>query len=83
METEDLLGGRYRLEHVAGHGGMAVVYEAFDTILERRVAIKYFQTHLLHEPVLVERFRREALAAAKIGVKTKFVEREEAHTDAS
>ncbi len=61
-----MLAGRYRLEHVAGHGGMAVVYEAFDTVLERPVAIKYFQTHLLREPVLVERFRREALAAAKI-----------------
>jgi serine/threonine protein kinase len=38
----------------------------FDTVLERRVAIKYFQTHLLHEPVLVERFQREAIATAKI-----------------
>ncbi|MFN2461302.1 MAG: serine/threonine-protein kinase, partial [Candidatus Velthaea sp.] len=66
MEAEGLLGGRYRLEHVAGHGGMAVVYEAFDTVLERRVAIKYFQTHLMAEHVLVERFRREALAAAKL-----------------
>ncbi|GAC1592907.1 MAG: hypothetical protein NVS3B28_22250 [Candidatus Velthaea sp.] len=45
---------------------MAVVYQAFDTVLERRVAIKYFQTHLMNTPVLVERFRREALAAAKI-----------------
>jgi serine/threonine protein kinase len=61
-----LLADRYALEHIAGHGGMAVVYQAFDTVLERRVAIKYFQTHLLREPVLVERFRREALAAAKI-----------------
>ena len=66
MGSEALLGDRYRLEHIAGHGGMAVVYEAFDTVLERRVAIKYFQTHLMHEPNLVERFRREALAAAKI-----------------
>jgi serine/threonine protein kinase len=61
-----LLAGRYALEHIAGHGGMAVVYQAFDNVLERRVAIKYFQTHLLRQPVLVERFRREALAAAKI-----------------
>ncbi len=61
-----MLAGRYALEHIAGHGGMAVVYEAFDTVLERRVAIKYFQTHLLRERVLVDRFRREALAAAKI-----------------
>ena len=63
---ESLLAERYRLDRIAGHGGMAVVYEAFDTVLERRVAIKYFQTHLMHEPILVERFRREALAAAKI-----------------
>jgi serine/threonine-protein kinase len=61
-----LLAGRYALEHIAGHGGMAVVYEAFDTVLERRVAIKYFQSHLMHQAVLVERFRREAVAAAKI-----------------
>jgi serine/threonine-protein kinase len=61
-----LLAGRYALEHIAGHGGMAVVYEAFDIVLERRVAIKYFQTHLLREPVLVERFRREARAVAQI-----------------
>jgi serine/threonine-protein kinase len=66
VRNAELLAGRYALEHIAGHGGMAVVYEAFDTVLERRVAIKYFQTHLLREPVLVERFRREALAAAKI-----------------
>jgi serine/threonine protein kinase len=66
VSAQDLLAGRYRLEHVAGHGGMAIVYEAFDTVLERRVAIKYFQTHLMHEPVLIERFRREALAAAQI-----------------
>lgn len=64
--STDLLAGRYALEHIAGHGGMAVVYDAFDTVLERRVAIKYFQTHLLHEPVLLARFHREALAAAKI-----------------
>jgi serine/threonine protein kinase len=66
VDSANLLAGSYALEHIAGHGGMAVVYEGFDTVLERRVAIKYFQTHLLHEPVLVERFRRVALAAAKI-----------------
>ncbi len=61
-----LLGGRYRLEETVGHGAMAVVFRAFDTVLERPVAIKYFQTHLMHEHLLVERFRREALAAAQI-----------------
>ncbi len=66
MNAPDLLAGRYRLDESVGHGGMAVVFGAFDTVLERPVAIKYFQTHLMREPVLVERFRREALAAAKI-----------------
>ena len=45
---------------------MAVVYEALDTVLERRVAIKYLQLHLMKAPEVIERFRREALAAAKI-----------------
>jgi serine/threonine-protein kinase len=66
VNDPELLAGRYRLDETIGHGGMAVVFRAFDTVLERPVAIKYFQTHLMHEPVLVERFRREALAAAKI-----------------
>jgi serine/threonine-protein kinase len=66
VNDPDLLAGRYRLDESIGHGGMAVVFRAFDTVLERPVAIKYFQTHLMRKPVLVERFRREALAAAKI-----------------
>src|ERR1039457_6550440 len=35
-----LLGGRYRLDAKIGHGGMSTVYRAFDTVLERPVAIK-------------------------------------------
>jgi serine/threonine-protein kinase len=66
VNDADLLAGRYRLDETIGHGGMAVVFRAFDTTLERPVAIKYFQTHLMREPVMVERFHREALAAAKI-----------------
>jgi len=66
VNDAELLAGRYRLDESIGHGGMAVVFRAFDTVLERPVAIKYFQTHLMREPLLVERFRREALAAAKI-----------------
>lgn len=45
---------------------MAVVYRAFDTVLNRDVAVKYMQTHRSHDPTLLERFHREARAAAKI-----------------
>ncbi|MEA2663660.1 MAG: eukaryotic-like serine/threonine-protein kinase [Candidatus Eremiobacteraeota bacterium] len=66
MGTEGLLGGRYRLDRIAGHGGMATVFVALDTVLEREVAIKLLQRRRDEGGVLHERFRREALAAAKI-----------------
>ena len=66
MMAEEALGGRYRLDHVAGHGGMATVFRAHDLVLDRTVAIKLLQRS--HDPsgVLKERFRLEARAAAKI-----------------
>jgi serine/threonine protein kinase len=66
MATEALLGGRYRLDHLAGHGGMATVFAAYDTVLERTVAIKLLQRRHDESGVLHERFRREALAEAKL-----------------
>jgi eukaryotic-like serine/threonine-protein kinase len=67
MGTEEaLLGGRYRLDHVAGHGGMATVFSAYDTVLDRRVAIKLLQRKRDDGGVLHERFEREARAEAKI-----------------
>ena len=39
-----VLGGRYRLESVLGQGGMALVYGAFDTVTQRRVALKRLRT---------------------------------------
>jgi eukaryotic-like serine/threonine-protein kinase len=62
----DLLGGRYRLDHVAGHGGMATVFAAHDTVLDRRVAIKLLQRKRDDGGVLHARFEREARAEAKI-----------------
>jgi serine/threonine-protein kinase len=62
----DLLGGRYRLDHVAGHGGMATVFSAYDTVLDRRVAIKLLQRKRDDGGVLHARFEREARAEAKI-----------------
>lgn len=66
MGTEGLLGDRYRLDRIAGHGGMATVFVALDTVLEREVAIKLLQRRRDEGGILHERFRREALAAAKI-----------------
>jgi eukaryotic-like serine/threonine-protein kinase len=66
MADAHLLGGRYRLEHVVGHGGMATVFSAHDTVLERTVAIKLLQRCRDENGVLHERFRREALAEARI-----------------
>jgi eukaryotic-like serine/threonine-protein kinase len=66
MGAEGLLGGRYRLDHVAGHGGMATVFSAYDTVLDRTVAIKLLQRRRDETGVLHERFQREAKAEAKV-----------------
>ena len=66
MGTEGLLGGRYRLDHVAGHGGMATVFAAHDTVLDRTVAIKLLGRRRDEDGVVEERFRREALTEARI-----------------
>lgn len=59
-----LLAGRYRLERRRGRGGMGAVYEATDTALERRVAVKVIRDDLVGSAEAAERFRREARAAA-------------------
>jgi serine/threonine-protein kinase len=60
------IAGRYRLEGRLGVGGMSTVYIAFDERLERAVAIKLLAEHLADDPAFVSRFRREALAAARL-----------------
>lgn len=66
MTTEQLFAGRYRLERRLGVGGMATVQLAFDTRLERLVAVKLLAEHLAEDSAFVARFRREALSAAKL-----------------
>ncbi|MBV8080683.1 MAG: serine/threonine protein kinase, partial [Actinobacteria bacterium] len=66
MGTDELLGGRYRLDRVAGHGGMATVFAAYDTVLDRTVAIKLLGRRRDDDGVVEERFRREALTEARI-----------------
>src|SRR4051794_29876680 len=66
MATEQLFADRYRLDRRLGVGGMATVQLAFDTRLERNVAVKLLAEHLAEDASFVSRFRREALAAAKL-----------------
>jgi serine/threonine-protein kinase len=61
-----VLGDRYAVGELLGRGGMAEVYLATDRVLDRQVAIKILGSWLAGDSTFVERFRREALAAARI-----------------
>ncbi|MFD3537887.1 protein kinase [Streptomyces sp. NPDC058662] len=61
-----LAGGRYQLRDLLGAGGMASVYLAYDSALDRQVAIKTLHSDLGREQSFRERFRREAQAVAKL-----------------
>jgi serine/threonine protein kinase len=62
----ELISERYRIEDRLGSGGMSSVFRATDTILERTVAVKILAEHLSDDERFVARFRREALAVAKL-----------------
>jgi serine/threonine-protein kinase len=66
VHVGELIVGRYELEELVGEGGMSTVYRAYDTVLERRVAIKVLHEHFSRDPEYVERFRREARAIARL-----------------
>jgi eukaryotic-like serine/threonine-protein kinase len=61
-----LLNDRFRLEEQIGAGGMSTVYRAYDTTLERSVAIKLMHRDISSDPDQLERFRREARAVARL-----------------
>jgi serine/threonine protein kinase len=61
------LGGRYFIERLCGEGAMGRVYEARHIDIGRRLAIKILHSSYRHSEEVVERFRREARAASKIG----------------
>ena len=63
---ERVLGGRYRLVRELARGGMAVIWEARDSLLDRRVAVKLLHPQYAADPEFLERFRREARAAARL-----------------
>jgi eukaryotic-like serine/threonine-protein kinase len=60
------LSGRYETSERLGSGGMSNVYKATDRILERTVAVKILAEHLSDDERFVARFRREALAVARL-----------------
>lgn len=66
LTADTVLGGRYRLVSFVARGGMAEVWEGFDGVLSRAVAIKVLQPHLAVDEAVLERFRREAVAAARL-----------------
>lgn len=63
---DTLLANRYRIQEKVGEGGMAVVYRALDVVLRRVVAIKVLRPQYAGDQEFVDRFRREAQAAASL-----------------
>src|SRR4051794_36197795 len=66
MSAPREIAGRYELERRLGAGGMSTVFLARDSVLERPVAVKLLAEHLSDDEAFVARFRREALAAARL-----------------
>ena len=61
-----VVDGRYEVRALLARGGMATVYEALDTRLDRVIALKVMHPHLADDPGFVSRFEREAKAAARL-----------------
>jgi eukaryotic-like serine/threonine-protein kinase len=62
----EVIAGRYELEELVGTGGMSSVFRAHDRLLERRVALKILHEQYSRDAEYVDRFRREARAAAQL-----------------
>ena len=62
----DLVAGRYRIVRFVARGGMGEVYEAEDTLLRARVALKTIRAEIAEDQHVVERFKREINLARKV-----------------
>src|SRR5258706_5517867 len=65
FQAGSVIGGRYRLDHVLGEGGMGSVWAATHTLTGKRVAIKLLKTSVA-SPDTLRRFVREASAASAV-----------------
>lgn len=84
MNDNRLIAGRYRLGDLVGRGGMADVFEAYDTRLSRTVAVKLLKSDLANDPAFESKFRQEAQASARMAHPTivrVYDAGEEIHTD--
>src|SRR5262249_5491902 len=61
-----VLGGKYQLRRLLGRGGMGVVYQAWDRLLQRQVAVKLLPADHWHDPRARECFQAEAVAAGRV-----------------
>ena len=66
IEPGHVLNGRYRLVAPIARGGMAEVWEGVDEVLTRPIAVKLLHPHLAADEAFEERFRREAISAARL-----------------
>jgi len=66
LTPQELLNDRYEIIKPIGSGGMAEVYLAKDTLLDRQVAIKMLRAQFLNDSNLLEQFRREAKSTARL-----------------
>lgn len=64
--TGEVIDGRYKLNRIVASGGMATIYAATDLRLDRLIAVKIMHPHLAQDEKFVERFIREAKAAAAL-----------------
>ena len=64
--NQRVLDNRYELQELIGGGGMADVYKAKDLLLDRPVAVKILHEQFKRDTEFIEKFHREAQAAAKL-----------------
>ncbi|MGF7122116.1 serine/threonine-protein kinase [Rhodococcus sp. TAF43] len=66
LTNGSVIGGRYRLQRLIATGGMGQVWEATDSRLDRRVAVKVLKAEFSSDPEFLERFRIEARTTAQL-----------------
>ena len=66
VQEGEILGGKFRVERVLGTGGMGVIVAAYHLQLDQHVALKFLLPEAAKDDAVVQRFAREARAAAKI-----------------